>query len=151
MTNPWLKFKGMGRVFSLEGRGMYRSPADGCLPCGSLELASYEHGAFVEGFNQKQLLVRPSKICNPGTSVVFLFCNLLPIRYAGGSEFPHYIVTDGEKWCPLLATLTGVEAFSPQTRMNYISYNYSGMMLSRLDRTAIRASIRQFARSISDE
>ena len=104
---------------------------------GKIQLASY---TYVDA----ELVVWPNRVDDPDAPIMFIAthigrCVVPGVNFKGMAKS---IVTDGEKWCPL------IEGNADK----YRSYPlvYSGVMLTKRDQAVIKRYLQEYTKSFKD-
>lgn len=155
----WLPFSGSVQVLSRDiARGLKNTMPGLGVACGGVNIVSYRY-IMREGLLPHEMrasLVASENACDPNLPIAFLFKRLRRLTTAeqveqGTSDyyykldFSHYILTDGERWCPVIQD----SAFHGYATTPIVTYRSSGRnyvdMLSGQDQVGIIESIRVFA------
>ena len=102
--------------------------------CGRVSVASYKYG-------EDTLQVWRDKICDPSVPVMFLIRNLS--THSKRIVVPRHIITDGDKWCPLV--------YGDDTKFYSYPTCYTGALLTTRDQDLIIKTLQSYVRHLEDK
>jgi hypothetical protein len=128
----WLPFEDQGPqciLYNNPGRSpVFR------VSCGRVSVASYK-------YDEDYLQVWRDKICDPSVPVMFLIQNLSV--HSRRIVVPRHIVTDGDKWCPLV--------YGDDTKFYSYPTCYTGALLTVRDQDLIIKTLQSYVRHLEEE
>lgn len=124
MSNLWFPFAGNHET-TLSSRRWWWD--------GGLCMASYK-------YENSRIQVWADEVCDPNVAVMFLFRNL---QAGTRSPVPNYIITDGQKWCPLV--------FGDHKKFYSYPTGYSGLKFSLQDQEVLVARIKRYVEWLEEQ
>ena len=86
------------------------------------------------------LIAWAGEIQNPCVPVMFLLTRIVPAYGAGLMSFPHNVISDGGKWCPLIK--------GNDKKFHSYPTGYTGAKLTSEDKLMIMAAIKKYANDL---